>query len=53
MEYCEKGDLRNYLSKHKMLAEEEAQEIAAQVLQGLKFMHEEGFAHRDLKPAVS
>jgi serine/threonine protein kinase len=30
--------------------EEETQEVTRQILEGLKIMHAEGFAHRDLKP---
>lgn len=52
MEYCEHGDLRNYIDSHGRLPEDQAQDIAWQVLQGLLFMHDNGFAHRDLKPAV-
>ncbi|ETS76168.1 hypothetical protein PFICI_11555 [Pestalotiopsis fici W106-1] len=50
MEYCPNGDLQNYLLKHVRLPESDTQEIISQVVQGLHFMHEEGFAHRDLKP---
>ncbi|KAK7408671.1 hypothetical protein QQX98_009139 [Neonectria punicea] len=54
MEYCELGDLQNYLynSPNQRLPEGEIQEIAHQVLAALSQMHDEGFAHRDLKPAV-
>lgn len=48
MEYFPLGDLQNYLSLP--LSEEEAQRITSQILEGLAFMHENGFAHRDLKP---
>ncbi|KAK7414264.1 hypothetical protein QQX98_006861 [Neonectria punicea] len=51
MEYCECGDLRAYLAEKNTLPEDEAQDIAAQVLGGLSLMHEVGFAHRDIKPA--
>ncbi|KAI1861843.1 hypothetical protein JX265_009346 [Neoarthrinium moseri] len=50
MEYCPNGDLQNYLTKHFRLPESDTQEIVSQVVEGLCFMHEEGFAHRDLKP---
>ncbi|KAI5925562.1 kinase-like domain-containing protein, partial [Camillea tinctor] len=48
-EYCEHGDLAEYI-KNKCIPENECQDITRQVLQGLVYMHEKGFAHRDLKP---
>ena len=51
MEYFPYGDLQNYLSSP--ISEGEVQEIISQVLEGLSFMHDNGFAHRDLKPTVS
>ena len=51
MEYIPCGDLQKYMTKP--LPETEAQQITFQVLEGLALMHENGFAHRDLKPAVS
>lgn len=51
MEYFEKGDLQSYLVKP--FPEAETQEVSLQVLEGLSFMHDNGFAHRDLKPGVS
>ena len=51
MEYLPNGDLHKYLSSP--LPENEGQHIIHQILEGLSFMHEKGFAHRDLKPAVS
>ena len=51
MEYMPDGDLHKYLGSP--LPENESQNIVAQVLEGLQFMHDHGFAHRDLKPEVS
>jgi calcium/calmodulin-dependent protein kinase I len=51
MEYLENGDLQRYLTKP--LPEPEARTITAQVLEGIKFMHENCFIHRDMKPGVS
>ncbi|KAJ3494127.1 hypothetical protein NLG97_g4278 [Lecanicillium saksenae] len=48
MEYLEHGDLQRHLAPP--LPEHEARLVATQVLEGLKFMHENGFTHRDLKP---
>ncbi|KAJ5521021.1 hypothetical protein N7463_001474 [Penicillium fimorum] len=51
MEYLEIGDLHNYLLKQKQpLPELEARSIMSQILEGLDLMHDNGFAHRDLKP---
>jgi serine/threonine protein kinase len=60
MEYMPLGDLEQNILKIENslthtgppLSEEEVQEISRQILEGLKIMHAEGFAHRDLKPQV-
>lgn len=52
MEYCEYGDLRQYLQEHGKLPEAEVQDITRQILVGVSLMHRAGFAHRDIKPAV-
>lgn len=51
MEYLPDGDLHKYLNSP--LPEDEGQHIVFQILEGLDFMHDNGFTHRDLKPAVS
>jgi serine/threonine protein kinase len=51
MEYLPFGDLEKYIDNP--LNDGEAASIAQQLLEGLAFMHENDFAHRDLKPAVS
>jgi len=51
MTYHPLGDLQQYLSYP--LPEAEAGRIAEQVLEGLRHMHDNGFAHRDLKPKVT
>jgi serine/threonine protein kinase len=53
MEFLELGDLRKYLLSHDPLEEKDAREITFQMLEALKFMHFNKFAHRDLKPGVS
>ena len=51
MEYLPFGDLQNFLDS--TLHEAEACKITQQLLEGQVFMHENQFAHRDLKPGVS
>lgn len=51
MEFLEYGDLHHYLGSP--LPEPEAKFITGQISEGLVFMHQNDFAHRDLKPAVS
>lgn len=50
MEYVENGDLQQYVGQ--CMPEPEMQLIASQVLEGLGYMHDQRYAHRDLKPAV-
>ena len=50
MEYICHGHLRNYLEVER--SESEAKVITRQLLEGLVVIHQEGFAHRDLKPEV-
>jgi serine/threonine protein kinase len=50
MEYFENGDLGRYIRNPR--SEEDAKSIVKQLLEGLKFMHLQGIAHRDLKPEV-
>jgi serine/threonine protein kinase len=60
MEYMPLGDLEHNVQQIEKypahssppLSEEEVKDISRQILEGLKIMHGEGFAHRDLKPQV-
>lgn len=52
MEYCSHGDLKGYLERVKTIPPHEVRDIALQILGALASMHGNGFAHRDLKPAV-
>ena len=50
MEYLKEGDLTKHIGIP--LPQETVQDISRQILEGLKLMHQEGIAHRDIKPAV-
>jgi len=50
MEYLEGGDLTKHTGAP--LPQETVRNVSKQILEGLKVMHQQGIAHRDLKPAV-
>jgi len=50
MEHCSLGDLSKHMEAP--IQEHYACDIIFQILEGLWFMHSNGFAHRDLKPNV-
>jgi len=49
MEYCEKGELFDYILSHKKLSEEECAFFFYQIINGVEHIHSKGVAHRDLK----
>ena len=53
VEYFPLGDLRRSMRASPPFPEPEAAEVVRQLIEGVRFMHESGFAHRDLKPGVS
>ena len=54
LEYFPLGDLHRYIFDRRwLIPDSEVREITRQLLEGLRYMHDEGFAHRDLKPSVS
>ncbi|KAF2499006.1 kinase-like protein [Lophium mytilinum] len=50
MEYLRLGDLSRFRDRNGPFPEQSAGLIVRQVLEGIRFMHEINFAHRDLKP---
>lgn len=51
MEYMEHGSLFDYMKNSAAaFPEEEVKEIVSQLLEGLRYMHQHDYAHRDLKP---
>ena len=51
MEYFPLGDLSEFISAGE-IQEEDAKQIATDLLIALEIIHTEGFTHRDLKPQV-
>jgi serine/threonine-protein kinase len=51
MEYCEGETLAARLKRGEVLTPDEATAVVVQVARGLKYAHELGLIHRDVKPA--
>ena len=50
MEYCQKGELFDYIVDKEKLSENEASMFFYQLINGVSYIHKMGIAHRDLKP---
>lgn len=51
LEYCNEGDLSQYLKERKFLTEDEAVEFLCQILNGFKTLVKNNIMHRDFKLA--
>ena len=50
MEFCEGGELFNYIVKNRRLDNNESAFFYYQLINGLEYIHSLGIVHRDLKP---
>ena len=50
MEYCQKGELSDYIEEKKKLSEDESSMFFYQLINGVNYIHKKGFSHRDIKP---
>ncbi|KAM3568546.1 hypothetical protein VYU27_009332 [Nannochloropsis oceanica] len=51
LEYCPRGSLRQMLQNDGALSEQQTSVYTRQILMGLRYLHENGIAHRDVKGA--
>ncbi|CAG7679025.1 unnamed protein product [Allacma fusca] len=49
MDYAKNGDMLNFIQSNGAIKEEKAQIWFSQILNALKYLHDRGIAHRDLK----
>lgn len=50
MEFCQNGELFDYIVSHQRLHEKAAVRMYQQLVAGIEYIHKSGICHRDLKP---
>lgn len=50
MEFCPNGELFQFIVERVKLNESDAKKLLVQILETLKYVHDQGVSHRDLKP---
>lgn len=50
MEYCNGGNLFNYLTKNHPLTDDVIQKLFKQTVDGVDYIHKKGYINRDIKP---
>ena len=53
LQYCPGGELFDYIVAKDRLSEDEARVCFRQIVSAVAYVHEQGYAHRDLKPVCS
>lgn len=50
MEFCQHGELFDYIVAHSRLSEKVACKFYQELINGIEYIHQSGICHRDLKP---
>ena len=50
LDYCNRGDLLNYLDQKARMTEEEARFVLCQIIIAIQHLHSQHIVYRDMKP---